>query len=105
MQSAFLPFGETVVQIPLDYATGKHRGFAFVEFESAEDALDAIDNMVKMLSLLTINDAKLILLFILKHESEIYGRTIRVNLAKPGQKQGDKPGNYYSIKLFLKALS
>ena len=40
----------------------KHRGFAFVEFELAEDAAAAIDNM---------------------NESELCGRTLRVNLAKP----------------------
>lgn len=68
LQEAFNPFGETLVQIPLDYVTGKHRGFAFVEFETKEDALDAIDNM---------------------DQSEIYGRTIKVNIAKPMQlKQG-----------------
>ena len=68
IQEAFSPFGETIVQIPLDYTTGKHRGFAFVEFETLEDCAAAIDNM---------------------HESEIYGRTIRVSLAKPFQlKQG-----------------
>ncbi|XP_013077582.1 peptidyl-prolyl cis-trans isomerase-like isoform X2 [Biomphalaria glabrata] len=48
--------------MPLDYETEKHRGFGFVEFESAEDAAHAIDNM---------------------NESELFGRTIRVNLAKP----------------------
>lgn len=64
LQEAFNPFGETLCQIPLDYATGKHRGFAFVEFETADDAAGAIDNM---------------------HESEIYGRTIKVNIAKPMQ--------------------
>lgn len=36
------------IQIPLDYETEKHRGFAFVEFESAEDAAAAIDNMVRI---------------------------------------------------------
>ncbi|XP_078094209.1 peptidyl-prolyl cis-trans isomerase E isoform X3 [Mustelus asterias] len=50
------------IQIPLDYETEKHRGFAFIEFENAEDAAAAIDNM---------------------NESELFGRTIRVNLAKP----------------------
>ena len=50
------------MQIPIDYETSKHRGFAFVEFELAEDASAAIDNM---------------------NESELYGRTIRVNLARP----------------------
>lgn len=47
LNAAFIPFGEIVdVQIPLDYESEKHRGFAFIEFELAEDALAAIDNMV-----------------------------------------------------------
>ncbi|GAA31298.2 Peptidyl-prolyl cis-trans isomerase E [Clonorchis sinensis] len=63
--------------MPMDYQTGrcqicmthaptelleKHRGFAFIEFEEMEDAMSAIDNM---------------------NESEIFGRTIRVNVARP----------------------
>lgn len=63
VHAAFVPFGEiSDVQLPLDYETQKHRGFAFVEFELAADASSAIDNM---------NDA------------ELYGRTLRVNLARP----------------------
>ncbi|XP_019874383.1 peptidyl-prolyl cis-trans isomerase E [Aethina tumida] len=63
LNAAFIPFGDIVdVQIPLDYETEKHRGFAFIEFENAEDAAAAIDNM---------------------NDSELFGRTIRVNLAKP----------------------
>ncbi|KAK0160038.1 hypothetical protein PV328_007483 [Microctonus aethiopoides] len=63
LNAAFIPFGEIVdVQIPLDYESEKHRGFAFIEFELAEDALAAIDNM---------------------NDSELFGRTIRVNIAKP----------------------
>lgn len=47
LHAAFIPFGEIVdVQIPLDYESEKHRGFAFIEFETAEDAAAAIDNMV-----------------------------------------------------------
>ncbi|XP_014487903.1 PREDICTED: peptidyl-prolyl cis-trans isomerase E-like, partial [Dinoponera quadriceps] len=47
LHAAFIPFGEIVdVQIPLDYESEKHRGFAFIEFEIAEDAAAAIDNMV-----------------------------------------------------------
>ncbi|KAM4047560.1 peptidyl-prolyl cis-trans isomerase E isoform 2-T2 [Anomaloglossus baeobatrachus] len=54
LHAAFIPFGDiTDIQIPLDYETEKHRGFAFVEFELPEN------------------------------ESELFGRTIRVNLAKP----------------------
>lgn len=63
LQAAFIPFGDiTDISIPLDYSTQKHRGFAFVEFELVEDAAAAIDNM---------------------NESELYGRTIRVNIARP----------------------
>uniref|UniRef100_A0A069DR37 Peptidyl-prolyl cis-trans isomerase E n=1 Tax=Panstrongylus megistus TaxID=65343 RepID=A0A069DR37_9HEMI len=63
LRSAFLAFGEIVdIQIPLDYQTEKHRGFAFIEYEFAEDAAAAIDNM---------------------NDSELFGRTVRVNLAKP----------------------
>lgn len=63
LHAAFIPFGEIVdVQIPLDYESEKHRGFAFIEFETAEDAAAAIDNM---------------------NDSELFGRTIRVNIAKP----------------------
>lgn len=47
LNAAFVPFGDLIdVQIPLDYETEKHRGFAFIEFENAEDAAAAIDNMV-----------------------------------------------------------
>ncbi|XP_014243211.1 peptidyl-prolyl cis-trans isomerase E [Cimex lectularius] len=63
LKSAFLAFGEILdIQVPLDYQTEKHRGFAFIEFEFSEDAAAAIDNM---------------------NDSELFGRTIRVNLAKP----------------------
>ncbi|XP_064626148.1 peptidyl-prolyl cis-trans isomerase E-like [Lineus longissimus] len=63
LHAAFIPFGDiTDIQIPLDYETEKHRGFAFIEFELPEDAAAAIDNM---------------------NDSELFGRTIRTNLAKP----------------------
>lgn len=46
LHSAFIPFGDIKdVNIPLDNTTGKHRGFAFVEFEDKDDAADATDNM------------------------------------------------------------
>uniref|UniRef100_A0A915ETB1 Peptidyl-prolyl cis-trans isomerase E n=1 Tax=Ditylenchus dipsaci TaxID=166011 RepID=A0A915ETB1_9BILA len=63
LSTAFIPFGEIVgVSIPLDNETGKHRAFGFVEFELPEDAAAAIDNM---------------------NDSEIFGKTIRVNFARP----------------------
>lgn len=47
VHDAFIPFGDLVeIQMPVDYESQKHRGFAFVEFETAEDAAAAIDNMV-----------------------------------------------------------
>ena len=63
LQAAFIPFGDIVevgddnfdyeksiygfiqVNMPIDYETEKHRGFAFIEFELQEDAQAAIDNM------------------------------------------------------------
>lgn len=71
LHSAFIPFGEIKdVSIPLDHASGKHRGFGFIEFEEKDDAADAIDNM---------------------HNAELYGRVLRVNYAQPMKiKGGDK---------------
>lgn len=49
IRAAFIPFGEiSEVQLPIDYQTEKHRGFAFVDFELPEDAKAAIDNMVSL---------------------------------------------------------
>lgn len=63
VQAAFIPFGDLIeVNLPIDFETQKHRGFAFVEYETVEDAADAMDNM---------------------NEAEIFGRTIKVNIAKP----------------------
>jgi len=70
LHSAFIPFGDVVdIQIPMDYGSNKHRGFAFIEFELVEDAAAAIDNM---------------------HESELFGRTIAVNIAKPSKKSSSR---------------
>lgn len=47
IKDAFIPFGDIVdIQMPIEYGSQKHRGFAFVEYETAEDASAAIDNMV-----------------------------------------------------------
>lgn len=48
INDAFIPFGDIAdIQMPVDYESQKHRGFAFIEYESAEDAAAAIDNMVR----------------------------------------------------------
>jgi len=78
LMAVFIPFGEIVdIQIPTNEdgirltAVSKTRvltvdntprGFAYVEFESAEDAEEAIFNM---------------------NESELYNRVIKVDVAKP----------------------
>lgn len=52
LNEVFHPFGDILdVQIPTDYETEKHRGFAFIEFEDAGDAAAAIDNMVGCFSM------------------------------------------------------
>ncbi|EDQ90096.1 uncharacterized protein MONBRDRAFT_18666 [Monosiga brevicollis MX1] len=61
LRDAFVPFGDILeLQLPLDFQTQDHKGFAFIEYATLEDAEAAIDNM---------------------HESELYGRTLRVNVA------------------------
>ncbi|KAF1784104.1 hypothetical protein JG688_00000212 [Phytophthora aleatoria] len=63
LYTAFVPFGPIKsVQIPMDYKTQRGKGFGFVEFEDEADARAAIDNM---------------------DESELFGRTLRVTIAKP----------------------
>lgn len=72
LHAAFIPFGDLKdVNIPLDHATGKHRGFGFVEFEDKGDAADAIDNM---------------------HNAELFGRVLRVNYAQPMKIKGGEKG-------------
>ncbi|KAF9360011.1 hypothetical protein BGX26_010762 [Mortierella sp. AD094] len=72
LHAAFIPFGEiTHIEIPPDpTSTAPHRGFGFIEFDLPADALAAQDNM---------------------HLSELFGKTIKVNLAKP-LKGGSGPG-------------
>ena len=43
LHAAFIPFGDIGdISIPMDYSTQKHRGFAFVEFESAGQPLVSV---------------------------------------------------------------
>ena len=68
LRAAFVPFGELVdVNLPTDPSGQKHRGFAFVQYETKEDAADAIDNM---------------------DNAELYGRVLKVNIAKPDAMRG-----------------
>lgn len=67
IHDAFLPFGEIAdVSLPKNEnpnsnTTEPHRGFAYVEFEDADDAKEAMDNM---------------------DQSELFGRVIKVTAAK-----------------------
>lgn len=70
LMAAFIPFGDVVaISIPMDYESGKHRGFGFVEFDMAEDAAMAIDNM---------------------NESELFGKTIRLGIGSGNQENSPK---------------
>ena len=57
----------TAVNLMLDRATGKSRGFAFVEFADAEGAQRAIEQL---------------------HNKEFQGRQLTVNIARPRE---DRP--------------
>jgi RNA recognition motif-containing protein len=77
---AFLPFGDIVeVNLPKPDAPGSsdvHRGFGYVEFETAGDAEDAIDNMDR---------------------SELYGQVIKVAAAKPQKDSNEGLGSKTAI--------
>jgi peptidyl-prolyl isomerase E (cyclophilin E) len=65
LRAAFIPFGNIkIIDMPMDYKVGKHRHFAFVEFEDADDASEAIFNM---------------------DGSDLIGKTMRVSLAQQNQ--------------------
>jgi RNA recognition motif-containing protein len=75
LSEAFIPFGEIVdISLPKPEApssTDLHRGYGYVEFEDAPDAKEAIDNM---------------------NQSELYGRVIKVAMAKPDRKEMGQSG-------------
>jgi RNA recognition motif-containing protein len=80
LHAAFVPFGDIVdILIPkpeLPSSTDPHRGFAYVEFEAAEDAKEAIDNM---------------------DQSELFGRVIRVAQAKPMKDKNEVLGSKTAV--------
>jgi RNA recognition motif-containing protein len=77
---AFLPFGDIVeVNLPKPDLPGtkeEHRGFGYVEFETAADANEAIDNMDR---------------------SELYGQVIKVAAAKPQKNANEGLGSKTAI--------
>lgn len=80
LHAAFVPFGDIVdVTLPkpdLPSSTDPHRGFGYVEFEHASDAKEAIDNM---------------------NQSELYGRVIKVAVAKPQKEHNEGLGSKVAV--------
>ena len=80
LHEAFIPFGPiTDISLPkpdLPSNPDPHRGFGYVEFESAEDAVEAIDNM---------------------DQSELFGRVIKVNRAKERKAEGEGLGSKTAV--------
>ncbi|XP_024363458.1 uncharacterized protein [Physcomitrium patens] len=72
VHAASIPFGDVKdISMPLDQATQKHRGFAFITYFEKEDAAAAMDNM---------------------HNGELYGRVLTVNYAQPQKMKGGEQG-------------
>jgi RNA recognition motif-containing protein len=60
----------TSVNLMLDKMTGKSRGFAFVEYATAEDAVKAVEQF---------------------HGKEFQGRQLTVNIARPREERPPRP--------------
>ena len=74
LREAFEQYGEvTSVNIIMDRETGRSRGFAFVEMADANNAKDAIENV---------------------DGTEIAGRSVKVNEARPRPPRGGGGGRY-----------
>jgi peptidyl-prolyl isomerase E (cyclophilin E) len=67
LRAAFLPYGPIrQIDIPMDFQEGKNKGFAFLEFEDADDAKEAIYNM---------------------DGAELFGKALTVNVAREEKMQ------------------
>jgi len=60
----------TSINLMLDKITGKSRGFAFVEFATAEEASKAVEQF---------------------HNQEFQGRSLTVNVARPREAREERP--------------
>lgn len=80
LHTAFIPFGEIVdISLPKPEAPNSpelHRGFGYVEFETAQDAREAMDNM---------------------DQSELFGRVIKVNPAKERKDKDEGLGSRTAV--------
>jgi peptidyl-prolyl isomerase E (cyclophilin E) len=67
LRAAFLPYGPIRhIDIPMDYQAGTNKGFAFLEFDDADDAKEAIYNM---------------------DGAELFGKSLTVNVAREEKMQ------------------
>src|ERR1051325_3137447 len=72
LQEYFAPAGDiTSVNLMLDKFTGKSRGFAFIEFASADSAKKAVEMF---------------------HGKEFQGRALTVNIARPREERAPHAG-------------
>lgn len=69
LRAAFIPFGPIQsIDMPMDYAAGTHKGYAFLEYVDAEDASEAVYNM---------------------DGAELFGKTLVVNVAQADKMVGN----------------
>jgi len=74
LQDYFAQVGAvTSVNLMLDKMTGKSRGFAFIEYGSAEDAQSAIEQF---------------------HDKDFQGRKITVNVARPREERAPRSDRF-----------
>ncbi|GMH50150.1 hypothetical protein TrRE_jg12042 [Triparma retinervis] len=77
-----VPFGIVRdVDVPMDFKTGKTKGFAFVTFDSSEDAHEALYNL---------------------EESELYGRTLNVRWSTQDKDFNEKTEAIWKGEKWLK---
>ena len=70
LQDYFSQVGEvTSVNLMLDKATGRSRGFAFIEFATPEEANKAVEQL---------------------HNKEFQGRALTVNVARPREERSER---------------
>lgn len=91
LHDAFIPFGEIAdISLPTNDkpdATEPHRGFAYIEYEDADDAKEAMDNM---------------------DQSEFFGKTLKVSAAKAPKSAdeglGSKTALWQQVRSFIYVL-
>ncbi len=77
LRAAFIPFGPIQsIDLPMDYAAGTHKGYAFLEFVDAEDASEAIYNM---------------------DGAELFGKTLVVNVAQADKMVGNSASGKQAV--------